>query len=428
MAKLDAYLRSIEKFGAAGAVLTSGQAVTLRFPSGDRNATQVTPHDLLVGMVRELAPPNALDTIDQNRPARFEIDSEGRRYAVSVAPRPGMWQVTIEPAMAAAATAPQPAPTVRPQTPPAGVPGAVDAGDMAIERGQYAEGPVIAAPIASGSIALDQLTRGARAARATDIYLATGSIPMHRVGGELVQGGANAMDAETISRELGIVATASARASWTELGVGTFTYSDGSGRIRVTLGRDQRGPNAALRLLPEDPPGLDRMNLAKAVEWLGGRGLVLVVGAAGAGKTVALASFVRALADRQKRVVTIEQPIEMHHQAPSVSQRAVGDHVPSVTAGAHAALAEGADAIVIGVVNSADAAAAVVDAVAGGALVVATVSASTASLGLERILGFLDLSQRDLGRSVLGDAMLGTVRVLVGRGGTRSYEMSGKPG
>ena len=429
MAKLDAYLRSIEKFGAAGAVLTSGQAVTLRFPTGDRNATQVTPHDLLVGMVRELASPQALDAIDQNRPARFEIDSEGRRYAVSVAPRPGMWQVTIEPASAAP---PPSAASFRTQTPPAGVPAApiavADAGELLIERGQYASGPALSVPVASGSLALDQLTRGARQARATDIYLATGAVPMHRVGGELVQGGASAMDAETISREIGIVATADARGAWNELGISTFTYSDGGGRIRVTLGRDQRGPNAALRLLPEDPPGLDRMNLSKASDWLGNRGLVLVTGSAGAGKTVALAALVRATADRQKRVVTIENPIEMHHAAPSISQRAVGEHVPSIKAGVEAALAEGTDAIAIGVVASADAAVALVDAVVGGVLVIATVNAANAGVALERILGFLDGNQRDLGRSVLGEAMLGAVRVSVGRGGARSYETSGRPG
>ena len=45
MSKLDVYLRSIEKFGATGAVLTSNQPVVMRFPAGDRHATQVTPHD-----------------------------------------------------------------------------------------------------------------------------------------------------------------------------------------------------------------------------------------------------------------------------------------------------------------------------------------------------------------------------------------------
>ena len=426
MAKLDAYLRSIEKFGAAGAVLTSGQAVTLRFPGGDRNATQVTPHDLLVGMVRELAPPAALDTIDQHRPARFDIESEGRRYTLSVAPRPGMWQVIIEPASATPPTV-----TMR-EHPRAATPPPVQVGagaplEMAIERGQYAEGPA-APPVASGSITLDQLTRGARSARATDIYLAAGAVPMHRVGGEIVQGGASALDADAISRELGIVATPDARAAWAESGTGTFAYSDGSGWIRVTLGRDARGPTASLRLLPDEAPALERLNVGKAGEWLNGRGLVLVVGAAGAGKTLALAAMVRALGERTKRVVTLEHPIEVRHNAPSVSQRGIGEHVPTAVAGVQTALAEAADAIAIGAVSSRDAATAVVDAVLGGSLVIATVSAPNPSTAIQRVLDLLAAEDRDGARSVLDDAMLGAVRVTVGRGGARSYEASGRAG
>src|SRR5262245_20910453 len=96
MAKLDVYLRSIERFGAAGAVLTSGQAVTLRFPTGDRHATQVTPHDQLVALVREIAPPAMLEQIEKSRPARFELESNGIRYSISVQSKPGAWQVAIE--------------------------------------------------------------------------------------------------------------------------------------------------------------------------------------------------------------------------------------------------------------------------------------------------------------------------------------------
>ncbi len=426
MAKLDAYLRSIEKFGAAGAVLTSGQAVTLRFPTGDRNATQVTPHDLLVGMVRELAPPHALDTIDQSRPARFDIDSEGRRYTISVAPRPGNWQVFIEPAAATAAPAPAPSGVSMraPATPAAAVP--ADAGEMLIERGQFDGAPTVATAT-SGSVTLDQLTRAARQARATDIYLAAGAVPIHRVSGELVQGGAGAMDADAISRELGVVATAEARAAWTEHGIGMFAYGDGGGRVRVTLGRDRRGPTAALRLLPEEAPGVDRLNLGKAVEWLGGRGLVLVAGRAGAGKTVALAALVRALGDNNRRVVTLEQPIELLHNAPSVSQRAIGEHVPTACAGVDAASAEAAEAIAIGDVTTPDSAAALLHAVLGGQLVLASVSAPD-GLAVERILALLDGGLRDLGRSVLPTTLLGTVKVVVGRGGARSYETSSRPG
>src|SRR5579859_1285163 len=96
MGRIDVYLRSIERFGAAGAVLSSGQSVTLKFPTGDRHATQVTPHDQLVALVRECAPPQALDQIDRARPAKFDIDSNGIRYTITVAPRPNQWQVGIE--------------------------------------------------------------------------------------------------------------------------------------------------------------------------------------------------------------------------------------------------------------------------------------------------------------------------------------------
>jgi len=118
----------------------------------------------------------------------------------------------------------------------------------------------------------------------------------------------------------------------------------------------------------------------------------------------------------------------MHHGSSSISQRAVGEHVPSVTAGVEAALAESADAIAVGAVASTDAATALVDAVVGGALVLATVSAANASVALERVLAYLEPGQRDLARSVLGDAMLGAVRVSVGRGGARAYETSGRAG
>src|SRR5215510_3760989 len=98
MPKLDVYLRSIKQLGARGAVLTSGQAVTLRFPTGDRHATQITSHDQLVVLIREVAPPGALEQIDRSRPAKFEVDGNGARWAISVAPRPGSWQVSIDPA------------------------------------------------------------------------------------------------------------------------------------------------------------------------------------------------------------------------------------------------------------------------------------------------------------------------------------------
>ncbi len=422
MSKLDVYLRSIEKFGASGAVLSSGQPVLLRFPGGDRSATQVTPHDQLVILVREVAPPAALDQIDAQRPTRFEVDSQGIRYSLTVQPRPNAWQVAIEPAAAPAAPPSRPTPMPR-----AATPAPVADSDMLIERGQY-DGGAASVTTASGSTFLDQLTTQARGSRATDIFLATGSPPILRAGGQLSAANDRPTDSDLLSRELGIVAPAEARAAWSEQGAATFAYGDGAGRIRATLGRDERGPRASLRLLHGEGPPLERLGLGAAVEWLEGRGLIVIAGPSGAGKTTTLAALVRALGDRRKMVVTLEDPIEIVHAAPSISQRAVGNHVATFRSGVGFAMREGADAIVIGTVTTEDAAAAVIDALAGGHLVLATVPAPSARVAIEHMLDRLPAGQRETARALCTDQLLGTVTPVVAKNGNRTFEVGGLGG
>nr|MBA2544905.1 hypothetical protein [Deltaproteobacteria bacterium] len=96
MRRIEFYMRVIEKAGATGALLASGEAVTLRFPTGDRRSTQITPHEQLVDLVRDVAPPLVLDQIDASRQAQFELDSGGYRYLIDVQPQRGHWQVFIE--------------------------------------------------------------------------------------------------------------------------------------------------------------------------------------------------------------------------------------------------------------------------------------------------------------------------------------------
>jgi twitching motility protein PilT len=195
----------------------------------------------------------------------------------------------------------------------------------------------------------------------------------------------------------------------------------------VTLSRDQRGPGASLRLLPVEPPPLDRLGLGPEVEdWLDDRGLIVVAGPSGAGKTTTLASLVKALGDRQRRVVALEDPIEIAHVSPWVSQRALGDHVTDVTAGVTSAMAEGADAIVIGEVTTATAAQAVVDAVAGGHLVLTTLVAPLARVAVERMVDRLGAEQRELARALVTDALLGTIGLSRAVGGQIAFEVVGR--
>jgi twitching motility protein PilT len=414
MARIDVYLRSIERFGAAGALLTSGQSVTMRFPTGDRHATQVTPHDQLVMMVREIAPPVALDQIDKQRGASFEFDSGTIRYAITVAPKPGAWQVGIEPVTAAAVPPPPPvAPRAATAAP---VP---EAQDMAIERGPYEAAATTRGGEASGSNLLDELIAAARAARASDVVVGAGAAPFLRVGGEVVAlPDRGAVDGDLLGREVGVVAPAEARGAWAEHGTASFVYGGVEGRQRVRLTRDRRGPGLSIRLLVGEPLPLDRLGVPPDVlPLLDGRGLLLIAGPPGAGKTTTLASLVRELGGRRRRVVTLEAPIEIL-QADAhgwVSQREVGADVASFAIGVRAAADEGVDAIAIGVIDDAATAAAAIEAAASGHLVLATITAATTRGAVERLVELVPGEHRDGARATAASTLLAVLGQSQGR-------------
>jgi twitching motility protein PilT len=204
-----------------------------------------------------------------------------------------------------------------------------------------------------------------------------------------------------------------------------FAYGDGTGRVRVTLTRDHRGAGATLRLLPAEPPPLAALGLAGAAEWLSERGLIVVAGRSGTGKTTTLAALVRALGEQRRRVVAIEDPIEIVHVSPWISQRAVATHLPGVGDGVAAAMREGADAIVVGAVRSGADAAAVLEAVAGGHLVLTTLIAPRGGVAVDRLVDRLPPEHRELARALCADALLGTIGPVVTRAG-RSFELTGR--
>src|SRR5438045_4154390 len=103
MARIDSYIKSIERFSASGIVLKSNAHILLKFPAGDRHATQTTPHDALQGMVRDVVPSAMRLGLDTGKAVTFEYALDGARYKIGVQPGGAEWTVTIEAAAAAAA-------------------------------------------------------------------------------------------------------------------------------------------------------------------------------------------------------------------------------------------------------------------------------------------------------------------------------------
>jgi twitching motility protein PilT len=426
MPKIDAYLRSIERFGATGALLSSGQSITLRFPSGDRHATQVTPHELLVAMIREIAPAAAWASLDGGRPARFELDSGGNRFGVAATPSPNAWHVAIEVLTGGAkgddglVTSPTTSVVTAMVTPVATPPPVARgreprfdelAASLAIERTPYDDGPT-AAPGGSGSALLDQLLAWARGKKASDLMLAAGTPAAMRLDGrwQLAEDHPP-IDGELLSRELGVLAPAAARAAWFERGEACFGAADATGRLRVHLGRDAGGPRAAIRLLLGEPPPLERLHLPELPRrWIKARrGLIVVTGGPGSGKSTTWASLVRELAAAPSppSIAVIEEPIELLQRTSSLlSQREAPTHIPTVAAGVRAAMRDGAEVIAVGRAQAPETAEAIACAVEAGHLVLVVVDAASTSAALGR-LG--EAGGLPGGRDVIAEGLLGVV-------------------
>ncbi len=195
MAKIDLYVRSMERFGARAVVLRSGANVTLRFPDGDRHATQTTTLRQLQEIVGEIASPDVRAAIATSGKASFDYSGDAGSFRVGVAVEGSAWSVTVEPAAAAAPAPtaaiprPSPAPAMRQPAPPISAPTAmpieptsygqveVPPGDedLPIERTQYEIGPSVsvsaAAPAQVGDKLVDKLLFAAKDCGASDLHL-----------------------------------------------------------------------------------------------------------------------------------------------------------------------------------------------------------------------------------------------------------------
>jgi twitching motility protein PilT len=189
---------------------------------------------------------------------------------------------------------------------------------------------------------------------ATDLLLVAGAPPSARIDGGMVPlGGEAPLDGDDIVQAvLGALPPHAVRAFQNGAAVDARLRTD-LGRFRVNLHRERGRAAAAVRVLPAQPPRLGALNLPPGVEALSRipRGLVLVGGATGMGKTTTLAAFVDEINRRdRKHIVTIEDPIEYEHrhQASIVEHVEIGIDAPDFPIALRAAVRQAPDVIVVG--------------------------------------------------------------------------------
>ena len=189
---------------------------------------------------------------------------------------------------------------------------------------------------------------------------------------------------------------------------------DGVGRFRVMVYREHRGYAGVFRRTLSNPPSLEELCLPTSFAKLAGfpRGLLVVAGPTGGGKSATLAALIDLInEERSDHIVTLEQPIECIHQSRRalISQREVGTHVPSYEDGLRSALREDADVICIDELRDPGAVAVALASAAGQHLVIATVAADRAVEAIEQLLAAVPSSERPLACSMFADALRAVV-------------------
>ena len=409
MAQIDQLLQALTKFGAQAALLTSGEKVQFRFPTGDRFTAQTTPHEGLVSLVEEILPEGV--TIDPRGTTAFLYDAGGVPVSVRVKAGPESWQVAIVPQTAPATEAAPPAPEPPPPEPSASHSYAGVGADNTIEN----------------------LLRKMLEMGASDLHLSTGSPPHVRVHGAMQSLPGPPFDAGVLLDRIYEVTPKRNREEFERRHDTDFAHAiPGLSRFRANLFRDRHGPGAVFRAIPFEILTPEQLGLPQSVLSLCDRtkGLILVTGPTGSGKSTTLATLIDHInRTRSDHIITIEDPIEFVHENKKclVNQREVHSHTESFKDALRAALREDPDIVLVGEMRDLETIAIAVETAETGHLVFGTLHTTTAPSTIYRIIDQFPADRQDQIRQMLSGSLVGVIAQMlcrkIGGGRVAAYEI-----
>jgi twitching motility protein PilT len=272
---------------------------------------------------------------------------------------------------------------------------------------------------------LDRLLRLAAARGATTIFLMSGGRPSVRVDGEIAPlDGEPVLTASEVESLLLDMAPERNREALRN-GVGTEWMSEvpDVGRFRCQSFRDHRGPGGIFRVISTRPTSVDQLGLSREIQGLCGEtdGLVLVSGPRSSGKSTLITAFVDLInRTRNDYVITVESQIGCTHDSRGclISQREVRGNGEELSAAVRAALRENPDVLVIEDLRSPKVVALALEAMESGHLVIAAMSAHTATTAIGRIIDQVPPERREQVQLMLAEGLRGVVsQVLLKKSG-----------
>jgi twitching motility protein PilT len=253
-------------------------------------------------------------------------------------------------------------------------------------------------------------------AGASDLHLTAGAPPTARVRGELTPlEGFPRLLGPMIQQALFAILTQKQRARFEEHLELDLAYAlPGRARFRVNLYRQREAVGAAFRVIPYEIKPLEELGVPASVSAFADlpRGLVLVTGPTGSGKSTTLASLID-LANRTRRdhIMTVEDPIEFLHKHKSclVNQREVGEDTKSFASALKHVLRQDPDIILVGELRDLETISVAITAAETGHLVFATLHTQDAAQTVDRLIDVFPAEQQDQVRTQLAGAIQGVV-------------------
>ncbi|MBI3770584.1 MAG: type IV pilus twitching motility protein PilT [Deltaproteobacteria bacterium] len=276
-------------------------------------------------------------------------------------------------------------------------------------------------------VTIEALVREATEKNASDLHLSAGGPPRLRVDGDLVATDHPALDADAVQALVETIMTQEQCAFFASEHELDFLWAvPDVGRFRVNIFLQGRGPGAVLRAIPTKIPSLEALSMPPILTELckRERGLVLVTGPTGSGKSTTLAAMVDLVnATWDGHILTIEDPVEFVHESKRclVNQREVGAHTGSFSAALRSALREDPDVILVGEMRDLETISLALTAAETGHLVFGTLHTSSAAKTVDRIIDVFPAGQQSQIRTMLAESLEAVVaqRLLKKKGGGR---------
>ena len=250
---------------------------------------------------------------------------------------------------------------------------------------------------------------------ASDLHLASGSQPILRVRGDMERVKFPPLDNDELKTMLYEIAPEFKVKVFEETGDVDFGYEiPGKARYRANFFNQKNGVAAVFRQIPSRVMTADQLGLPPILKKFAGlhKGLVLVTGPTGSGKSTTLAAIVdHANKNRRDHIITVEDPIEFVHESQQclVNHREVGLHTKSFAAALRGALREDPDIILVGEMRDLETIELALTAAATGHLVFGTLHTPSAAKTIDRVIDVFPSGQQNQIRNTLSEALKGVV-------------------